>query len=132
MKNSKQLFLGVVGISLLGLVGVMAFTNPSQSTYEEFAVQRLTKVLKEEACQKLGFGLEKQCPQWVDDNQAEIQQFVAENTQRQNFIVFSLYTTDISVRSLLPSLPFLSSLPSYHFETVGAFQTFYTYKANVQ
>jgi hypothetical protein len=132
MKNSKQQIAGVIGIAVLALAGGMAVTNPGQATYEEFAVARLTKVLKEEACQKLGFGLEEQCPEWVDDNQAEIKQFVAQNTQRQNFIIFSLYTTDLSVRSLLPSIPFLSSLPSYHFETVGAFQTFYTYKANVQ
>lgn len=132
MKNSKQLFTGVIGIALLALAGGMALSNPGQATYEEFAVERLTKVLKEEACQKLVFGLEEQCPGWVDDNQAEIKQFVAENTRRQNFIVFSLYTTDLSVRSLLPSVPFFASLPSYHFETIGAFQTFYTYKANVQ
>ena len=42
------------------------------------------------------------------------------NTRQQNFIFFSIYTTDLSVSSMIPS---------YHFETVGALQNFYTYKA---
>jgi hypothetical protein len=132
MKKSKYLLASGAGILLLGLAGLMALTNPSQEAYDEFAVQRLSEVLKSEGCQKLPFGLTKQCPTWINDNQAEIKEFVAQNTQRQNFIFFSFYTTDLSVQSILPSLPFLPTLPSYHFETIGAFQNFYVYQAKVR
>ena len=102
----------------------MAVTNPSQPVYEEYAMQRLTEYLKKDVCTKAPKVFEKllqrNCGVLVDSSRPQIQQIVSQSTQRQNFIFFSVYRTDLSVNPLLPS---------YHIETVGAFQTFYTYTA---
>lgn len=102
----------------------MAVANPSQDTYEEYALDRLTIYLKGNVCPQAPKGfdnfLQRQCTSLVDTGRPQIKQMIAESTHRQNFIVFSLYQTDLSISSFLPA---------YHFETVGAFQHFYTYRA---
>ncbi|MBW4518553.1 MAG: DUF4359 domain-containing protein [Scytolyngbya sp. HA4215-MV1] len=131
MKN-LNVVAAVAGVALLaGSIG-LAGSNPSPSAYEDFAVQKLSQFLKDDACKKLIFGLQNQCPEWIDDNQSTIKEFIAQNTQRQNYIFFSFYTTDLSARSLLPSIPLISRLPSYRFRTVGALQNFYIYEAKRQ
>ena len=115
------------GAALAGLGVLMAVTSPSQPAYEEYAVQRLTEYLKKDVCTKApkAFGglLQRNCGVLVDSSRPQMQQIVSQSTQRQNFIFFSVYRTDLSVNSLLPS---------YHIETVAAFQNFYTYKAQQQ
>ncbi len=102
----------------------MATTNPSQPAYEEYAVQRLTEYLKKDVCTKVPKALEnllqRNCPVLVDSSRPKIQQLVSESTQRQNFIFFTIYRTDLAVNPLIPS---------YHVETVGVFKNFYIYEA---
>ncbi|MBD0389868.1 MAG: DUF4359 domain-containing protein, partial [Nostoc sp. C3-bin3] len=50
----------------------------------------------------------------------QIQEIIARTTERQNYIIFSIYRTDLKISSWIPS---------YKFETVGAFDQFYTYTA---
>ncbi|HEY9872550.1 MAG TPA: DUF4359 domain-containing protein [Candidatus Obscuribacterales bacterium] len=123
------------GIALVGLGAAMALTNPSQDDYEEYAAQTLTTYLKENVCPKapkfLGNSLGGQCSSLVDSNQSEIKQLVTKGTQQQNFILFSVYKTNLSMRGIVPFFP-ASVLPSYHFETVGVFNDFYTYQAQKQ
>ncbi len=122
--------IGIVigtGFAIVGVVGlVMAATNPAQPDYETFAAQRLGQYLKENECPKvktpdiplLGNSLKDQCIAVVDANQATFKQLIMNNTQRQNFIIFSLYKTDLSLKTVVPFLP------SYHVETLAAFQSF--------
>lgn len=117
--------VGVLAVGLLGAGVALAVTNPGQDAFEEFAVQRI----REDACKRVPLGLEKDCPRFVDDNRAEIKRIITRNTERQDFIIFSFYQTDLSVRSLIPGLSLLPGLPSYHFETVGLFGKFYIYEA---
>lgn len=109
---------------LVGLGVAMATTNPSRHTYEKYAVERLTAYLKNDVCAKthkaFGIFLQPQCIELVNSGRPQIQQIVSKSTQQQNFIFFSIYRTDLAVTSFIPF---------YHFETVGAFQHFYTYKA---
>lgn len=126
MKNLR--LVAYVGAAALAGVGIaLAITNPSQPEYEEYAVQRLTEYLKSDVCTKapdlLGGLIQRNCSVLVDSGRPQIQQLVSQNTQRQNFILFSVYNTDLSLNQLVPA---------YHFETVGAFQNFYTYKAEKQ
>lgn len=113
--------------ALVGLGVAMATTNPSRPAYEEYAVQRLTAYLKTDVCPKVPKLVEnllhRDCTVLVDSNRPKIQQIVSENTQRQNFIFFSIYRTDLAVNSFIPF---------YHFETVGVFKKFYTYTAEKQ
>ncbi|NJN91083.1 MAG: DUF4359 domain-containing protein [Leptolyngbyaceae cyanobacterium SL_5_14] len=117
----------VVGLVLVGVGTAMALTNPEQSAYDDYATDELTRYLEENACSKapsfLGNTLQTQCVELLQDNQDEIKELISESTQRQNFLILSVYKTNLSVSSLLPA---------YEFETVGVFRDFYTYKARQQ
>ncbi len=106
------------------LGAAMALTNPSQDTYEAYAVEQLTTFLKEEACMEVpsvfGNVLQRQCKTFVDTGRPQIQQIIAQTTERQNFIFFSIYRTNLAIGPVLPV---------YHFETLGVFQNFYVYQA---
>ncbi len=109
----------------------MAVTNPGQADYELYAVDRLSEYLESNACGQASEVLRPQCESLLADNQDQIQQIIAESTQRQNYGVVSIYTTNLSFEQYLP--PFLSQLlPSYRFETVGVFRNFYTYRLDRQ
>lgn len=115
------------GVALVGLGSAMALTNPGRDTYEQYAVEQLTTYLKSEACTQVpkvfGVFLQRQCKSLVDTGRPQIQQIISETTQRQNFIFFSIYRTNLEIG------PFL---PAYHFETLGIFEKFYIYQAEEQ
>ncbi len=108
------------GILLAGVGVAMAATNPTQEAYEEFATGALIDYAGKNLCTKVPILGAAQCQLLLEKNQAEIRRFVAQGTQRQNFFLFSIYTTDLSISNWLPS---------YHFESVGVFQRFHVYKA---
>jgi Domain of unknown function (DUF4359) len=113
---------------LAAALGVtMAQTNPGQVEYEEYAVQRLTQYLKQDVCKKTSKFLESlihtKCEKMVDSANPQIKQILSATTERQNFILFSVYRTDLKLSSWIPA---------YKFETVGAFNNFYTYTAEEQ
>lgn len=126
MKNLK--IITYIGTAALAVVGVaMAITNPSQADYEEYAVQRLTEYLSSDVCTEapkvFGNFLQRNCQTLVDSSRPQMRQLIAQTTQRQNFILFSIYSTDLSISPIIPS---------YHFETVAGLQSFYTYAAQKQ
>jgi hypothetical protein len=130
-------YVGVLGLAALGVA--MTKTNPNQVEYEEYAVQRLTEYLNTNVCKKTPKFLENviqfNCRQVVNSAQPQLREIIADSTERQDFIVFSIYRTDLNVNSLIPALRLDSVLPStpgYQFETLGAFNQFYTYKAEQQ
>ncbi|HBB33736.1 MAG TPA: hypothetical protein DDZ80_01230 [Cyanobacteria bacterium UBA8803] len=126
-----QVFAGLAGVLLVGLGVSMALTNPGQDAYEQYAVEKLSTYLKDEVCSQAPTNLEflqqnpeflkRQCQTLVDTGRPQIQQLISQSTERQNWVVFSIYRTDLSMKPLLPG---------YHFETVGLLQNFYTYQAN--
>lgn len=126
MKNVNIItYVGVATLAVLGVV--MATTNPSQRKYEDFAIQKLTEYLKTDVCTKAPKAfenfLQRNCSVLVDSSRPQMQQIIAQTTQQQNFIFFSIYRTDLFINPLIPS---------YHFATVGAFQNFYIYAAEEQ
>jgi hypothetical protein len=118
-------YLGAAGLAVLGVT--MAKTNPNQSEYEEYAVERLTQYLKQDVCQKTSNFFENlinsQCERLVEQANPQMREILSRTTEKQNLIVFSVYTTDLRLSSLLPA---------YRFQTVGAFNNFYTYTAEEQ
>jgi Domain of unknown function (DUF4359) len=120
--------LYLLGLVLVGLGVAMAVTNPGQDSYEEYATQQLTAYLRDNTCADAGELLRAGCNQLLNENQSEIQELIAANTERQNFGVVSLYKTDLSVGELLPSF-LRSAVPSYRFETVGVLSSFHVVKA---
>lgn len=123
-----QVVAVIGGVAFAGLGLSMALTNPSPADYEDYAVGKLSLYLKEKVCSEVpkvlnNDFLQNQCISLVDVSNPRIHQIINQSTERQNFLFFSIYKTDLSVNSLLPS---------YHFETVAAFQTFYVYQAQKQ
>lgn len=120
--KSLKIGLGVGCAILAGFGAALALTNPAPKDYERFASTELNLYLKENFCKQasedLGNFAKRLCPSVVDTIRPQLQQIVKRNTKRQNFILFSIYSTDLS----LPS-----PLPGYYFETLGAFNNFYTY-----
>jgi len=120
-----QIAIATVGVALTGLGIAMVVTNPSQAVYEQQALAYTVNLLTAQ-CIKAPkvFGndfLQTQCTAGVNAGQPQIKQIIAANTQQQNLIFFSIYKTDLAVKSFLP-------LPEYHLEAVGAFNTFYIYQ----
>jgi Domain of unknown function (DUF4359) len=119
----KKLKIGAVmgGCALAVLGGALAITNPRQDAYEEFATQAAIGYLKVEVCAKAptAFGLQKLCQSELESNQSKISKIITDGTQQQNFVLFSLYTTDLSISP---------DLPSYHVESVGVLGQFVIYK----
>ncbi|MEA5619360.1 DUF4359 domain-containing protein [Cronbergia sp. UHCC 0137] len=118
-------FAGATAIAVLGVI--MAKTNPDQVNYEAYAIQRLTQYLKTDVCQKAPNFLERlikfNCHELVDSANPQIREIIARTTERQNYLIFSVYRTELKLNALIPN---------YKFETVGAFDNFYTYKAKQQ
>ena len=126
-----QLTASLIGIVLVGTGVAAALTNPSPAAYEDFAAQRLTEYLQENACAKAGIALQSSCSSLIKGNQSQIQKLVAANTERQNFLLLSIYKTDLAPGKLFPD--FVGNLlPAYHFETAGVLNTFHIYKAEKQ
>jgi hypothetical protein len=134
MKIKTSTYL--TGAVLAGIGIAMAVTNPNQTAYQTYAARQLTQYLQEKECVKLNASYQDLC-KLLDRNegQALLRRVVADNTQRQNYGLFSIYKTNFSTAKLLPS--FLSSfvtLPqiTYETETAGLFGQFQTYKAEQQ
>lgn len=118
------IILGSAAVGLAAFGVAMATTNPSQAEYEEYATQRLTEYVKEDFCGKTTNFLENliksQCDNLVDQASPQIQQILSRSTEKQNFVIFTVYTTELQLSSLIPG---------YKFETLGALNKFYTYTA---
>jgi hypothetical protein len=130
---------------LVSLLIAFGATNPSETLYTRYATRQLSLYLKEEACPELsdqvgGFlgsrllNLEAQCAKLVgtESLQQLIQKTIAENTQRQNWGILSIYTTQLSVdafvEQLLPVRDLNLDAPTYKFTSVGVLQQFYVYR----
>ncbi|NJM69517.1 MAG: DUF4359 domain-containing protein [Scytonema sp. RU_4_4] len=117
--------LGVVGVTVLGMA--MANTNPNQTKYEDYAVQRLTEYLQSNVCKKSPNLFENfihwNCDKLLEAANPRMKEIISLSTEKQDFIIFSIYRTDLKLNDLVPS---------YQFETVGAFDNFYTYSAQKQ
>ena len=126
--KSIKLSTAIAGMILAGFGGLMAASNPGKNPYENYATEKLSFYIKDKGCSQL---LQKEVPDriaklvknncisLIDNSRSQIQEIIASNTKRQNLLFFSIYRTDLA----LPA-----SLPDYHFETVGIFNTFYLYQ----
>jgi len=126
MKASTiTIYVGAAALAILGVT--MAKTNPSQAEYEDYAVQRLTQYLRSDVCKKTQGFIESlinfKCEKIVESISPQMRGIIAGTTKHQDFLIFSVYRTDLKINS---------GLPSYKFETVAAFNNFYTYSAKEQ
>lgn len=113
------------GAAALVALGVgMATTKPSRAEYEEYATQRLSEYIKEQGCSKttniFSNFIKFNCAEIVDSASPQIKQIINASTEKHDYLIFSVYHTNLKINSLIPS---------YKFETVGALDNFFTYKA---
>ncbi|MFB2934619.1 DUF4359 domain-containing protein [Aerosakkonemataceae cyanobacterium BLCC-F154] len=120
---------------LTGLLVSLAISNPSESEYEEYAKEQLTDYLQKNVCPQApkiwGKSLKRECKRLVNSNQSEIKDFISQSTERYNFILFSIYKTELSITKVSPFFP-SDLLPSYHFGTLAVGHRFYIYQAEQQ
>ncbi len=123
MNTIKMLALGA-GVAIAALGGAMVATNPKPSSYEVFAAKQLVAYLQENVCEKanqtLGNLLQASCDDFLRDAQPQLQSIIAQRTERQDYLFFSIYKTNLSVAAFLPA---------YKFETLGVFHNFRVLKA---
>lgn len=120
MKGWQVLLLGIyVGC---GLGGLMALTNPDRVAYEDYAVERISDLARDQ-CDRapagLGVILQGPCRAAIDSFKPKIRPLLAATTSRQNYIFFSIYKSDISI----PAVNFNARV-----ESIGIFNNFFTYK----
>ncbi|MBD1823755.1 DUF4359 domain-containing protein [Cyanobacteria bacterium FACHB-DQ100] len=127
MKTS-QIVLGVLGLGVVGFAGLMVLTNPDEAAFGEFALEQV----KTQGCKEAPQFIRSQCPRFVQENQAQVKRLILQSTARQNYGLFSLYSTTLSTRSIIPDLPIFLDLPAFQLETVGLMGKFYIYQAEKQ
>lgn len=123
-----KVFSLLSGLVLAGGVAALAITNPTLEEYRTHAGQQLAAYATREYCAQIPsflVTLIEECHAFVRELQPELEALFMRQTRRQNFILFSLYTTDLS---LLNFGPLGISLPTYHFETLAVAGQFYTYE----
>jgi hypothetical protein len=120
----RQVVTAVGSAALVGLGLLMSLTNPSRESYQEYAVETLSSYLKQEACRQIpsifGNVLRNQCKSLVDTARPQIENIIDRSTEQHNFILFSVYHTDLEISP---------ALPAYQFQTLGVLQNFYIYQA---
>jgi hypothetical protein len=103
---------------------IMMIGNPGPQDYETYATDALSRYLKEQICPQaannLGGLIQSYCKTLVDTGRPQIHHLITYSTTRKNYLIFSIYATELS----LPS-----PVPTYKFQTIGVMQQFYTYEA---
>ncbi len=115
----------IVVLSILagcGLGGIMALTNPDRVAYETYAVEQIGNLVRDQ-CDRapagLGILFQGPCRAAIEAYKPQIRPLLAATTTRQNWILFSIYRSDISI----PAINF-----NDRFESIGLFNHFFTYK----
>jgi hypothetical protein len=117
MKSWLIVLLGLVGVGGLGFL-----TNPDRVAYENYAVEQAGNLAKAE-CDRvpggLGMLVQEPCRAAIEAYKPQIKPLLAATTTRQNWGLFSIYRSDISI----PAVNFNGRV-----ESIGLFDRFYTYK----
>ncbi|MFM7365211.1 MAG: DUF4359 domain-containing protein [Cuspidothrix sp.] len=114
-----------VGVASIGVLGViLTKTNPNQTEYEEYALDKMTTYLKTDVCNKTPSFWEKlikvNCEEVLKSAMPHLKDLITATTNRQDYLIFSIYRTEIKLDSVIPG---------FKFETVGALNQFYTFNA---
>ncbi len=119
--NHSRFILTTAKVVFFAVIGILVVTNPGKAKYEEYASKALKSHLKEEVCQEVTEILTNPCTILVDIAAPQLGVAIAQKTQRKNFLIFSIYQTNLSVAT---------ALPDYQFGTVAILHYFYTYQAD--
>ncbi|MGC1308675.1 MAG: DUF4359 domain-containing protein [Phormidesmis sp.] len=111
-------------LSLAALGGTLAFTNPSEADYADYVSQTMSNEAQAYLCepkgeipslsQRIDEAVSGLCQSTIGKvlGNDSIEEIVAENTERKNYLFFSTYET---------------KAPLETYKTVGIFDRFYPY-----
>jgi Domain of unknown function (DUF4359) len=92
---------------VVGLGITLLLTNPKQEHYTEFATRTVSRFLIRDLCRANDHApklfdevIKNSCQAFMERGETEIHSFIAHNTERQDFFLFSLYTTEFPIRPL--------------------------------
>ncbi|WP_373542200.1 DUF4359 domain-containing protein [Chamaesiphon sp.] len=116
MKLWQLILLGILGCGL-------GLTNPGSAGYESYAVDRVGDLARSEcsrAAAGVGIAIEGACQAAIATYTPQLRPLLAATTTRQNWILFSIYRSDISI----PEVRFNARV-----ESIGILNNFFTYKS---
>ncbi|MGF1514103.1 MAG: DUF4359 domain-containing protein [Elainellaceae cyanobacterium] len=131
IKLGSFIAIGVIAAAAAAL----ALGNPDQEAYEVYAADRLGEQLETSLCRKVPAFLDGLCASVLNDQDAWLEEVIEAQTTRRNFVLFSIYETDlaaeVALERILPANLSLDvdGLPIYHVESVGVLNQFFTYRA---
>ncbi|VEP17277.1 conserved hypothetical protein [Hyella patelloides LEGE 07179] len=119
----NSLILKISQLIIIVLIAVLVVTNPGNNKYQSYASARLITYLKDDLCsqvtEQISEKLRSPCVILIDTARPQIQAALNRNTKQQNFLLFSIYQTELSISPVTPE---------YHFATLGIFDKFFTYQ----
>lgn len=111
--------LGIPAIFIGAVAMAMAIANPDKEAYLDRTSLTLATEAKDNLCSSSQGGLESLlnnlCKNTVDGQRSAIRVYLNNFSRRQNFILFSIYTTNIAQRT---------------YTSIGAFGNFATFHQN--
>ncbi|PZO37650.1 MAG: hypothetical protein DCF19_18365 [Pseudanabaena frigida] len=107
--------LQVILIGAAVVVGVMAVSNPSRESYVGYATEQFSETGKTSICagDNIPIAAQQSCKFVISQGKGVIKSLVENSTKQKNFIVLSLYETD---------------MPNKKVTTLAAFGNFYMFK----
>ena len=106
--------LQAVLIGLAVVAGVMIFSNPNKERYIEYATDRFAETGKNSLCSTdLPKLAQQSCKFMVSQGRRVIKPYIEGATKQQNFVLFSIYETE---------------MPNNKLNTIAAFGNFYMFK----
>ncbi len=107
--------LQAVLIGAVAIAGVMAVTNPSKERYIEYATEQFSETGKASICagDNIPIAAQQSCKFVISQGKGVIKSLVENSTKQQNFVLFSLYDTD---------------MPNKKVTTIAAFGNFHMLK----
>lgn len=121
--QSKKVLTGV-GIATVGII--LGLSNPNQNAYSKHLAKETSLNLKENICSEapeaLGGFIKAQCNNLASRGEPQIKRMINASTQRNNFLIFSLYETEMSI---------VRGTPSFEAEAIGFLGNVWVYRSEV-
>lgn len=123
-----------IGLGIAALGGLAIATNPGPEAHGRYAQGLASRYLQEDICNQdlpiVGRRFAADCQKLAasPEVQGQMQSLLVKSSDRQNFLFFSLYHTDLSLQDLVPGVP-RDLVPPYQAQTLGVFGQFLVYQA---
>lgn len=106
--------LQAILIGVVVVFGVMAVSNPSKERYIDYATEQFSETGKTSICAgDMPIAAQQSCKFVISQGKGVIKSVVENSTKHQNFVMFSLYETD---------------MPNKKYTTIAAFGNFIMFK----